>query len=311
MHILRDLAVADVGDFARTSLVCKRFAYLVATEQRIWRTVCLGNEVGFGGMHYSFQKVVNWKPLSTEEGDEVASSDTEEERGEEMTKLMAKTLWNGNWRGMFRERPRIRFNGCYISTVNYVRAGVANANHITWNSAVHIVTYYRYLRFFRDGTVISLLTTSEPTEIVHHLTRSILAAPPPWSHPDRATNLATPQPVVSQSTAATLQHALRGRWKLSSGPPPSQGGGDAGASSSLGGYEGDLRVETEGVGGNKYIYVKELSLRSSGKRSGRNNKLVWRSHWSWNRLTDDVGEFGLKNDKPFFFSRVGSYGTGS
>ena len=35
--------------------------------------------------------------------------------------------------------------------------------------------------------------------------------------------------------------------------------------------------------------------------------MVWRGFWSWNRLTDDVAEFSLRNDKPFFWSRVGRF----
>ena len=72
--------------------------------------------------------------------------------------------------------------------------------------------------------------------------------------------------------------------------------------------EGDLYVETEGAVGAKYMYRLDLSLRSAG-RSTRNNKLVWRGFWSYNRLTDDWAQFALKNDKPFFFSRVRSYGV--
>lgn len=37
VHILRDVAIADVGDFVRLARVCKRLAYLVATEEQIWR----------------------------------------------------------------------------------------------------------------------------------------------------------------------------------------------------------------------------------------------------------------------------------
>jgi len=72
--------------------------------------------------------------------------------------------------------------------------------------------------------------------------------------------------------------------------------------------EGDLYVETEGVG--KYIYRMELSLRSAGKGT-RNNKLVWKAYYHYNRLIpDDRGEFTLRNDKAFFWSRVKSYGMG-
>jgi F-box protein 9 len=53
----------------------------------------------------------------------------------------------------------------------------------------------------------------------------------------------------------------------------------------------------------------ELSFRSVGKGT-RNNKLIWKAYWHYNKLTDDWGEFGLRNDKAFFWSRVKSYGEG-
>jgi len=295
VHILRDVALLDVGDFNRLSRVCKRFAYLVVTEERIWRRVCEGPEFGFGGMHYRFQREVAWGPLPIAEvpgdGSSHLTSDQDwaerEWREKQLTtKALFPRLYGSSWRQMFRTRPRMRFNGCYISTVNYIRTGVANANHITWNSPIHIVTYYRYLRFFRDGTVISLLTTSEPGDVVHYLTKDLLEL-----HRGGGA-LHLPSTVMS--------NALKGRWRLSSA--------DDNPDAPLDEIEGDMYIETEGVGP-KYIYRMELSLRSAGK-GARNNKLAWRGFYSYNKLTDDWGEFGLKNYKPFFFSRVRSYGAG-
>ena len=40
-----------------------------------------------------------------------------------------------------------------------------------WNQPVHLVTYYRYLRFFPDGTIVKHLTTNEPTHVVRNLDR--------------------------------------------------------------------------------------------------------------------------------------------
>jgi F-box protein 9 len=285
----------DVAEFVRLSLVCKKFAYLTATEQQIWRRVCLGTEFGFGGMHYHWQCTISWSPLEEEEQDGDTSMATEIVSIEELArKRQEESLattnillpsYSSSWKNMFHHRPRIRFNGCYISTVNYIRAGQASAHQITWNSPVHIVTYYRYLRFFRDGTAISLLTTSEPADVVQHLTRDALAL-----HKDG---------VNAHLSSAVMQFALRGRWRLSSGlDSPDLPSKDA---------EGDMVVETEGVG--KYMYRLELSLRTAGK-AARNNKLVRRGFYSYNRLTDDWGEFALKNEKPFFFSRVKSYGLG-
>ena len=100
--------------------------------------------------------------------------------------------------------------------------------------------------------------------------------------------------------------------------------------------EGVLHIETEGADAGasnpKYMYKIMLKLQHAGgtttttnnhsnKVSGpipgltgggktRNNKLAWMGYWSYNRLTDDWSEFGLRNDKAFFWSRVKSYGDG-
>ncbi|KAL5091891.1 hypothetical protein Trisim1_002703 [Trichoderma cf. simile WF8] len=295
VHILSDVAVADVGDFARLSLVCKRFAYLVATEQRIWRRVCLGTEFGFTSMPRHWQKTVEWEQLEAqEEADEdgflVSMREVEERRLADalsLTTSLHDTAVYPSWKNMFRTRPRIRFNGCYISTVNYIRTGQAT-NQAVWGGDPYlIVTYYRYLRFFRDGTAISLLTTTSPADVVHHLTPELLKLHREAPH--------------AHLPSAMMNDALKGRWRQSSAldypdntDPKEQ--------------ESDLYVETEGVSA-KYMYRMDLSLRSAGKGT-RNNKIVWRSFRSYNKLTDDWADFQLKNDKPFFFSRVKSYGVG-
>ncbi|KAI1138241.1 hypothetical protein F5Y05DRAFT_385571 [Hypoxylon sp. FL0543] len=297
VHILRDVAVADVGDFVRLARVCKRLAYLVATEDQIWRRVCLGSEFGFGAMHYHWQCGIQWEPLDVAEEladnadniftlDELARRRQEESRA--TTNVLLRSLYAGSWQTMFRRRPRIRFNGCYISTVNYIRAGQASMHQVTWNSPVHIVTYYRYLRLFRDGTVISLLTTDEPVHVVHHITKA---------------NLALHQSGASvHLPSAVMGSALKGRWRLSSAADNPDAG--------LADMEGDLYVETEGVGP-RYMYRMELTFRSAGKAAARNNnKLAWKGFWSYNKLTDDWAEFALRHSKPFFFSRVKSYGIG-
>lgn len=131
-----------------------------------------------------------------------------------------------------------------------------------------------------------------------------------------------------------MKDALRGRWRLS-GPgdgtfPPSRSPSSASQApdtESENEAEGDLHVETEGVVP-RYTYKMQFGIGSSsvgaaantavqagqggggGKRGSRNNRLQWKGFWSYNRLTDDWGEFGLRNDRAFYFSRVRSYGVG-
>lgn len=275
-------AVSDVASMYRLALTCKRLAFLVLTEDSIWKRIVHGQEFGFPAMHYRYACTITGEPIMTLE-DAIDESPVVEK---DPSITLPLTPDYPTYRHMFRQRPRIRFNGCYISTVNYTRPGVA-ATSVTWNSPVFIVTYYRYLRFFRDGSLISLLTTNEPSDVVPYLQPE---------HMHRNHTGALPQSV--------MKDALKGRWRLS---------GDAWrkASAEEGSEEpeGDVIIETEGVVP-KYMYKMHLALGSAGKGT-RNNKLAWRGYWSWNRLTDDWGEFGLKNDRAFYWSRVRSFGIGS
>nr|POE48784.1 farnesylcysteine lyase [Quercus suber] len=296
-QILNNVASTDVASFARLSQVCKRLAFLVMTEESIWKQVALGERFGFKAMHYDYACDLNGKPLEADHNPDryldlpsdnidegfvpVSTPDERQIAFPALTDALLRSTYSSSYRLLFRSRPRVRFNGCYISTVNYTRAGGNNTNTLTWGAPVHVVTYFRYLRFFRDGTCISLLTTSEPMDVVHHLTKENL------THANAHTTSLLPSSV--------MKDALRGRWRLS-GPSSSTGAET----------EGDVHVETVGVTP-KYTYRMLLALAHAGK-AARNNKLAWKGFWSWNRLTDDWGEFGLRNDRAFYWSRVGSYG---
>ena len=305
IKILLQTAITDAASFARLSLVCKRLAYLVSTEDRIWKRICLGPEVGFAGMHYKWACTVTGGslPLSLSNLDSSLSHLTITNTSPKPTHFALSTTYP-SYKRMFHLRPRLRFNGCYISTVNYIRPRARPPSHISGNTPVHVVTYYRYLRFFRDGSCASLLTTTEPADVVHHLTKENL-------HNHHAGGL----------PSAVMNHALHGRWKLSGNPhqrshPSSKDKKEHEDKDEEEEEEGILHIETEGAdavhANPKYIYKMILQLKTAGRGAGatRNNKLIWRGYWSYNKLTDDWAEFGLRNDKAFFWSRVRTYGDG-
>lgn len=66
---------------------------------------------------------------------------------EENYKIL-QTDFGGSWRKMWLHRPRLRFDGLYVSRNTYIRAGIAE-----WKTTnpVHLVCYYRYVRFFSSG----------------------------------------------------------------------------------------------------------------------------------------------------------------
>ena len=311
-EIFLHTALVDLASFARLAQVCKRFAYLVVTEERIWKRIASGPEIGFGYMHFRFACDLYGRPLTyhlNRDDDswrlksllDVGEADTQPspllQPSLPYTLSLLQDNYGNSWRQLFRSRPRIRFNGCYISTVNYTRPGAASTTQLTWNSPVLIVTYYRYLRFYRDGAVISLLTTAEPGDVVHHLAKE---------------NLGTHSQAIPGLSA--MKDALRGRWRISGpvDPPKTRVSlGESDDEEELGPVvppdepEGDLHIETEGVVP-KYMWKMQFGIGNAG-RGARNNKLQWKGFWSYNKLTDDWGEFGLKNDRAFYWSRVKSW----
>ncbi|KAK3553833.1 hypothetical protein QTP70_012201 [Hemibagrus guttatus] len=78
-----------------------------------------------------------------------------------------KMLPFSSWRNMFLERPRVRFDGVYISKTSYIRQGEESLDG--FYRAWHQVDYYRYLRFFPDGQVMMLTTPEEPPATVPRL----------------------------------------------------------------------------------------------------------------------------------------------
>ncbi|XP_074502507.1 F-box only protein 9 isoform X1 [Sebastes fasciatus] len=72
-----------------------------------------------------------------------------------------------SWREMFLRRPRVRFDGVYISKTSYIRQGEESLDG--FYRAWHHVEYYRYLRFFPDGHVVMITTPEDPLVVVPRL----------------------------------------------------------------------------------------------------------------------------------------------
>uniref|UniRef100_A0A3Q3WL60 F-box only protein 9 n=1 Tax=Mola mola TaxID=94237 RepID=A0A3Q3WL60_MOLML len=97
-------------------------------------------------------------------------------RDPEIWHLACVRVWGRNctkvvpfmsWRDMFLRRPRVRFDGIYISKSSYIRQGEKSLDG--FYRAWHHVEYYRYMRFFPDGHVIMLTTPEDPLVIIPRL----------------------------------------------------------------------------------------------------------------------------------------------
>lgn len=137
--------------FTALSMTCQKF-FLLLHDQSIWRTLCSAT--------YSDQ-------VYTGEGVKVASASAWADYAQRLAQEVEQQ-YLGNWKRTFIEKPRIRFNGIYISTCHYTRPGVREES-LDWTSPIHLVTYFRFLRFYSDGTCLSLLTPAQPKDVVHSI----------------------------------------------------------------------------------------------------------------------------------------------
>ncbi|VDN56878.1 unnamed protein product [Dracunculus medinensis] len=73
-----------------------------------------------------------------------------------------------NWRHMFISCPHLYFHGVYIGKCTYFRPGEASFQD-NFYRPWHIITYYRFMRFFADGVVIMVTSSDPPVQIVSAL----------------------------------------------------------------------------------------------------------------------------------------------
>ncbi|KAL9227972.1 hypothetical protein vseg_003601 [Gypsophila vaccaria] len=98
----------------RASCVCRKWRYAIRNPL-FWRNACLKAWQVFGA-------VDNYKLLHSK--------------------------YESSWKKMWLLRPRVRTDGLYVSRNTYIHTGVAE-----WKvrNPVHLVCYYRYMRFFPSG----------------------------------------------------------------------------------------------------------------------------------------------------------------
>ncbi|KAF9687202.1 hypothetical protein SADUNF_Sadunf02G0069100 [Salix dunnii] len=74
-----------------------------------------------------------------------------------------QSKYESSWRKMWLLRSRIRIDGIYVSRNTYIRAGVRE-----WNvtNPVHLVCYYRYMRFFPSGRFLYKTSGQTVKEVV-------------------------------------------------------------------------------------------------------------------------------------------------
>ncbi|CAL0319415.1 unnamed protein product [Lupinus luteus] len=119
-------------DMGKASCVCRKWRYTIRNPV-FWRNACL--------KAWQFYGVVeNYKILQSK--------------------------YDGSWRKMWLSRPRLRTDGLYVSRNTYIRVGVAE-----WKitNPVHLVCYFRYLRFFPSGRFLYKNSSQKVKDVVKHM----------------------------------------------------------------------------------------------------------------------------------------------
>ncbi|CAM6109261.1 unnamed protein product [Calypogeia fissa] len=68
--------------------------------------------------------------------------------GVQQNEFIVQHSYQRSWRKMWLGRPRLRFDGLYVSRNTYIRTGIAEWKTI---NPVHLVCYYRYMKFYPSG----------------------------------------------------------------------------------------------------------------------------------------------------------------
>ncbi|KAG2128581.1 hypothetical protein DEU56DRAFT_819076 [Suillus clintonianus] len=174
--------------------------------------------------------------------------------------------YNSDYRKVYIEHPRLRLDGVYIAVCHYMRMG---SSENAWVNVTHLITYHRYLRFFPNGQVLSLLTNEE------------------WQ----------PQTVIPMlKPNLRMKGFYIGDWYLS---------GSTVYITNLTEKRLSSAHATAEPQQNKYVFQMTLSLRS--RPLGRWNKLDFIGYDSVNVEDGEAVPLPLKNERSFWFSKVKSW----
>jgi F-box protein 9 len=79
-----------------------------------------------------------------------------------VTHQIVRDRFRGSYRGTFFQRLRVRTEGLYVSRNTYIKPGITDWENV---KPVHVVCYYRYLRFFENGEFASKTSPERPAKV--------------------------------------------------------------------------------------------------------------------------------------------------
>jgi hypothetical protein len=136
----------------------------------------------------------------------------------ESEKALEYRLWSYlTWRRLVIFRPRLRTAGVYVQRHQYAKSRTADIVRPDEDVApsVFLVQYFRLLRFFPDGTVLSLTTPEQPDKVLRRLRRDWAPAPHELrkAHPSRGKYVFHEATCTAELTLQTAQEVLYPRMR--------------------------------------------------------------------------------------------------
>ncbi|KIL69284.1 hypothetical protein M378DRAFT_1054313 [Amanita muscaria Koide BX008] len=263
VFVLRQLDITSIERFA---LICRK-ARLLSLDATLWRELV----------------VTTYKPPQITQTDDLVN-------------LLDRYTFN--YRRIFIEHPRIRLDGVYIAICHYVRPGLSE-NH--WVNISQLVTYHRYLRFFSDGAVLSLLTNEEmnPQQVIPLLKPTLRMKGlyvGTWELLDNAVhlNLVDANERLPDSLSPSFSPLISVFERLGVSDVP-----HSHKQATLHNAVNSQRT--------RYMFNMRLDLRS--RPLGRWNRLDIESYNSIHLESGDMTPVALKHERPFWFSKVRSYAS--
>lgn len=210
-------------------------------------------------------------------------------RDEEVWKLICQKVYGikcgrpgayGSYRNMYIQKPHVRFNGCYISRQEYFRQGEKSLDG--FYRPIHIVEYYRYVRFFPDGQILMLTSPDNPYIALSKLRQ-------------RSTKCQGILHGYYKLCGDQITAVLKRRHIMEHNP-----------------YQFRYKIRRQNHNSdNEQNFHVEFLLKNAGRRP--HSRLMW-NHYSvhtYYRLTgqEQIAEFdiGTKTYPPMVFSQVNSY----
>lgn len=255
-NIMELLLIQDTPTWVDFSLCCKKLAFIGFRDKNIWSKLS----------QLVYEKQVY------------------RDNDEEKFKYLIKSQWGIKHYQMLNMRPFIKYRGVYISKVSYMKEGARSENSNSWNLPYRIITYYRYYRFFPDGTCLKIITVLEPKRVIPKLHKGYKVSEDVELMKEDVREEDVQSPVDNFSNRSWLR-IFAGTFTMT--------------------LQGEVETNCDGPV-EKYRFIDKFTIGSTGKYH-RHNKLQWVDLGFYDTINRTHSSLNRDNEKDFVFSRVKSY----